>query len=63
MNGGTPGRTTRALSGVDSPLAAFLRGTDQLYDLVVAADVFIYIGDLEPKLAKMSMTQQLVSIC
>lgn len=29
-------------------IAAFLRETDQRYGLVLSADVFIYVGDLEP---------------
>ncbi|HSV53896.1 MAG TPA: tetratricopeptide repeat protein [Burkholderiaceae bacterium] len=29
-------------------IATFLRETDQRYDLVLSADVFIYVGDLEP---------------
>ena len=33
---------------VQADIAEYLRTTDQSYDLVLAADVFIYIGDLEP---------------
>lgn len=32
-------------------IGAYLRGTDARYDLVTAADVFIYVGDLEPVFA------------
>lgn len=34
-----------------SELVAFLRGSAATYDLITAADVFIYIGDLEPVFA------------
>ena len=33
---------------VQADIAEYLRTTDQRYDLVLAADVFIYVGDLEP---------------
>lgn len=33
---------------VQADIADYLQTTDQRYDLVLAADVFIYIGDLEP---------------
>jgi predicted TPR repeat methyltransferase len=33
---------------VQSDVAEYLQATDQRYDLVLAADVFVYIGDLEP---------------
>ena len=36
---------------IESDIAEYLRATDQRYDLVVAADVFIYVGDLEPVFA------------
>lgn len=32
---------------VQADLAAYLQGTDQRYDMVLAADVFIYVGALE----------------
>ena len=36
---------------VRGDLVAHLRGTPQTYDLVLSADVFIYVGDLEPVFA------------
>jgi predicted TPR repeat methyltransferase len=33
---------------VHADVAEYLRTTGQRYDLIFAADVFIYIGDLEP---------------
>jgi predicted TPR repeat methyltransferase len=36
---------------VQGDLVEHLRGTPQTYDLVLAADVFIYVGDLEPVFA------------
>ena len=33
---------------VQTEIVDYLRTTDQRYDLVLAADVFIYVGDLEP---------------
>jgi predicted TPR repeat methyltransferase len=36
---------------VHADIVAYLRGTDERYDLVTAADVFIYVGDLEPVFA------------
>ena len=33
---------------VQTDLVAYLETTDPLYDLMLAADVFIYIGDLAP---------------
>lgn len=33
---------------VQADIAAFLRTTEERYDLVLAADVFIYLGDLAP---------------
>ena len=33
---------------VHADVATYLQATDQRYDLVLAADVFVYIGDLEP---------------
>ncbi len=45
----------RALAAYDALLHAeigeYLCSTDERYDLVVAADVFIYVGDLEPVFA------------
>ena len=32
-------------------IVEYLRGTDERYDLITAADVFIYVGDLEPVFA------------
>jgi predicted TPR repeat methyltransferase len=39
---------------VQGDLAEHLRGTAQTYDLVLSADVFIYVGDLEPVFAGVS---------
>jgi predicted TPR repeat methyltransferase len=39
---------------VQGDLVEHLRGTPQSYDLVLAADVFIYVGDLEPVFAGVS---------
>ena len=36
---------------VHADIVAYLRGTDERYDLITAADVFIYVGDLEPVFA------------
>ena len=33
---------------VHADIVDYLRGTDERYDLITAADVFIYVGDLEP---------------
>ena len=33
---------------IQADVVAYLKTTDQLYDLILAADVFIYIGDLAP---------------
>lgn len=33
---------------VQADVVQYLRATDQRYDLVLAADVFVYIGDLDP---------------
>ena len=39
---------------VQGDLVEHLRGTPQTYDLVLSADVFIYVGDLEPVFAGVS---------
>jgi len=39
---------------VQGDLMEHLRGTPQTYDLVLSADVFIYVGDLEPVFAGVS---------
>lgn len=39
---------------VQGDLVEHLRGTPQTYDLVLSADVFIYVGDLEPVFASVS---------
>ncbi len=39
---------------VQGDLVEHLRGTPQTYDLVLSADVFIYVGDLEPVFAAVS---------
>lgn len=36
---------------VHADIVDYLRGTDERYDLITAADVFIYVGDLEPVFA------------
>lgn len=33
---------------VHADIVDYLRGTDERYDLITAADVFIYVGDLQP---------------
>lgn len=41
---------------VQADLVQYLRTTDQRYDLVLAADVFIYIGDLAPLFGAVAQT-------
>ncbi len=41
---------------VHADIVDHLQGTDERYDLVTAADVFIYVGDLEPVFAALGRT-------
>ncbi|OUM03273.1 methyltransferase domain-containing protein [Variovorax sp. JS1663] len=43
---------------VHADIVDHLRGTDERYDLVTAADVFIYVGDLEPVFAALDHAMQ-----